>query len=147
MILDTIENLGKYAPLSPLFNKVVEYLRNTDLQSQQPGRVAIDGNNVFVNYSAGPGKPAEEARMETHNAMIDIQIPISGPEVMGIIPRKQLSEQEYNAEKDITFYPERPEQFITVQQGEFVIFFPQDGHAPGISTASELKKAIFKVKA
>jgi beta-galactosidase beta subunit len=30
---------------------------------------------------------------------------------------------------------------------QMAIFFPQDGHAPCISDAPEIKKAIFKVKA
>ncbi|MBR6202901.1 MAG: YhcH/YjgK/YiaL family protein [Bacteroidaceae bacterium] len=147
MILDTLENFGKYANLNPLFPKVVEYLQQTDLMAQEPGRVNIDGNKLFVNHNVTKGKTVDEAKMETHDSMIDIQIPLSCPEVMGYMPRQYLSEAPYNAAKDITFYPDRPEQYITVHPGEFVIFFPQDGHAPCISPVPEYKKVIFKVKA
>ncbi len=147
MILDTLENFGKYANLNPLFPKVVEYLQQTDLMAQEPGRVNIDGNKLFVNHNVTKGKTVDEAKMETHDSMIDIQIPLSCPEVMGYMPRQYLSEAPYNAAKDITFYPDRPEQYITVHPGEFVIFFPQDGHAPCISPIPEYKKVIFKVKA
>ena len=147
MILDTLENIGKYANLNPLFPKVVEYLQTTDFVNHEAGRVNIEGNKLFVNHSVAKGKAVDEARMETHNSMIDIQIPLSCPEVMGYSPRQHLSEAEYNAAKDITFYPDRPEQFITVHPGEFAIFFPQDGHAPCISPVPEYKKLIFKVKA
>ena len=107
----------------------------------------IDGNKLFVNHNVAKGKTVDEAKMETHDSMIDIQIPLSCPEVMGYMPRQYLSEAPYNAAKDITFYPDRPEQYITVHPGEFVIFFPQDGHAPCISPVPEYKKVIFKVKA
>ena len=147
MILDTLENIGKYASLNPLFPKVVEYLQNTDLMAQEPGRVNIDGNKLFVNHNVVKGKMVDDARMETHNAMIDIQIPLSCAEVMGYTPRQYLPKAEYDAAKDITFYLDRPEQYITVHLGEFVIFFPEDGHAPGISPVPEYKKVIFKVKA
>ncbi|MBO6143956.1 MAG: YhcH/YjgK/YiaL family protein [Prevotella sp.] len=147
MILDTLENFGKYANLNPLFPKVVEYLQQTDLMAQEPGRVNIDGNKLFVNHNVTKGKTVDEAKMETHDSMIDIQSPLSCPEVMGYMPRQYLSEAPYNAAKDITFYPDRPEQYITVHPGEFVIFFPQDGHAPCISPVPEYKKVIFKVKA
>ena len=147
MILDTLENIGKYASLNPLFPKVVEYLQNTDLMAQEPGRVNIDGNKLFVNHNVAKGKTVDEARMETHNAMIDIQIPLSCDEVMGYTPRQYLAEAEYDAAKDITFYLDRPEPYITVHPGEFVIFFPEDGHAPNISPVPEYKKVIFKVKA
>ena len=133
MILDTLENFGKYVSLNPLLPKVLEYLQNTDLMAQEPGCVNIDGNKLFVNHNVAKGKTVDQARMETHNAMIDIQIPLSCPEVIGYIPRQYLSRAEYDATKDITFYLDRPEQYITVHPGEFVIFFPEDGHAPCIS--------------
>ena len=147
MILDTLENFGKYVSLNPLFPKVLEYLQNTDLMAQEPGCVNIDGNKLFVNHNVAKGKTVDQARMETHNPMIDIQIPLSCPEVIGYIPRQYLSRAEYDATKDITFYLDRPEQYITVHPGEFVIFFPEDGHAPCISPVPEYKKVIFKIKA
>ena len=147
MILDTLENFGKYVSLNPLFPKVLEYLQNTDLMAQEPGCVNIDGNKLFVNHNVAKGKTVDQARMETHNAMIDIQIPLSCPEVIGYIPRQYLSRAEYDATKDITFCLDRPEQYMTVHPGEFVIFFPEDGHAPCISPVPEYKKVIFKIKA
>ena len=87
MILDTLENFGKYVSLNPLFPKVLEYLQNTDWMAQEPGCVYIDGNKLFVNHNVAKGKTVDQARMETHNAMIDIQIPLSCPEVIGYIPR------------------------------------------------------------
>ncbi len=147
MILDTLENFEKYASMNPLFPKVVEYLKNNDLALHEPGKVEIEGKDLFVNYSIAKGKTPEVARIESHNRMIDIQIPVSCPETMGFTPRKNLPETEYNAEKDITFYPGLAEKYITVNPGEFVIFFPQDGHAPCVSEESEIQKVIFKIKA
>ena len=52
----------------------------------------------------------------------------------------------YSAEKDITFFEGLAETYIAVKPGMFAIFFPQDGHAPGISPDG-VKKVIVKVKA
>ena len=80
--------------------------------------------------------------------MIDIQIPLSGDETYGYTPAVNLPELPYNAEKDITKFGDTPaESYVTCHPGMFAIFFPQDGHAPCISLESEIKKAIFKVKA
>lgn len=147
MILDKIENLVKYASINPLFQKVVEYMNTTDVASQPEGKVLIDGTDLFVNYNVANGKSIDEARIETHDKMIDLQMPLSGPETFGFSPRADLPEAAYNAEKDITFYEGRAEKYITVQPGEFVIFFPQDGHAPCISDAEKIVKVIFKIKA
>lgn len=147
MVIDTLENFGKYASLNPLFSAVAEYMKEKDIFAQENGIVTLDGKDLFVNFTVAKGKTADEARIETHNRMIDIQIPLSCPETMGYTPRKNLPEAEYNAEKDITFYQGKAEKYITINPGEFVIFFPEDGHAPCVSDNPEIKKAIFKVKA
>lgn len=147
MVIDTLENFGKYVSLNPLFAAVAEYMKDNDIFAQENGVVRLDGAGLFVNYTVAKGKTVNDARIETHNRMIDIQIPLSCPETMGYTPRKNLPEAEYNVEKDITFYKGEAEKYITINPGEFVIFFPEDGHAPCISDNPEIKKAIFKVKA
>lgn len=145
MILDKIENLKNYVGLNPLFQNVADYIAANGLD-HEPGKVEIAGKDLFVNFALSKGKTKEEARIESHNKMIDIQIPLNVTEYMGYTPRKDLQECEYNAEKDITFYPGLAEQYIAVNPGEMVIFFPEDGHAPCVSDAKEIKKVIFKVK-
>ncbi len=147
MIVDRLENLGKYAAINPLFAKVVDYMKDHDIFAHEPGKVEIEGKDLFVNYAVAKGKTKEVARIESHDLMIDIQIPTSCAETMGYTPRVNLPEAEYNAEKDITFYPGLAEKYITINPGEFVIFFPQDGHAPCVSDEAEIVKVIFKVKA
>lgn len=147
MILDRIENLSNYASINPLFAKVVEYMKATDIKAQPEGKVIIEGNDLFVNYSVAKGKSIEVARIETHDRMIDIQIPLSCTETIGYTPRTILPVSPYNQEKDVTFYEGRAQTYIDVHPGEFAIFFPQDGHAPCVSEEQQIKKVIFKIKA
>ena len=148
MIIDTIENLGKYVTLNPLFADVVEFLKNNDLQTIEEGKHFIKDKDLFVNIQVAKGKTQEAAVLETHIEMIDIQIPITCEETFGYTPLCDLPDFEYNAEKDITKYGDTKAQtYVTVKPGQFVIFFPQDGHAPCIISQPEIKKAIFKVKA
>jgi YhcH/YjgK/YiaL family protein len=148
MIIDTIENLGKYVTLNPLFADVVEFLNNNDLQTMEVGKYPIKDKDLFLNLQVAKGKTQEAAVLETHIDMIDIQIPISCEETFGYTPLCDLPDFEYNAEKDITKYGETKSQtYVTLKPGQMVIFFPQDGHAPCISNHAEIKKAIFKVKA
>ena len=148
MIIDTIENLGKYVSLNPLFADVVEFLKNNDLQTMETGKYPIKDKDLFLNLQVAKGKTQDAAVLETHIDMIDIQIPISCEETFGYTPLCDLPDFEYNAEKDITKYGETKSQtYVTLKPGQMVIFFPQDGHAPCISDHAEIKKAIFKVKA
>mgnify|MGYP002525167684 FL=1 len=147
MIIDTLDNLAKYENVNPLFKDVVAFIRDNDLNALEPGKHLIKGKDLFVNITTAKGRTPDAAVLETHINMIDIQIPLDTPETFGYTPLCHLPEEEYNAEKDITKYEGMAESFIECQPGMFAIFFPQDGHAPCISMAPEIKKAIFKVKA
>ena len=144
MVIDKIENLGKYASLNPLFAHAIEFLKSTDLNAHEIGKVKLQGDDLVVNFAQARPKTKEEAKLETHNRFIDIQIPLDGVEVMGYTPRADLPDAEYNAEKDITFYPGLAESYLTIKPGMFAIFFPEDGHAPGV-TPDGVKKVIVKV--
>ena len=147
MIIDTLDHLAQYEMLNPLFSEVVEFLKHNDLNKMEPGKHAIKGDHLFVNIQQAKGRTPDAAVLETHRRMIDIQIPLDGPETFGYTPLSHLPEAEYNADKDISKYVDlMAESFVDCQQGMFAIFFPQDGHAPCITMNPEIKKAIFKVK-
>ena len=146
MVIDTLDNLAKYEALNPLFKDVVEFLKNNDLNTLEPGKHMIKDKDLFVNITTAKGRAHDEAVLETHVNMIDIQIPLDVAETYGYTPLCRLPETPYNAEKDITKYEGMAESFVECQPGMFAIFFPQDGHAPCISMSPEIKKAIFKVK-
>lgn len=147
MVLDTIENLGKYVGLNPLFADVVKFIKENDLLALEEGKHYIKDKDLFVNITTAKGKTKEEAVMETHKNMLDIQIPLDANETYGYIPLEEMPEAEYNAEKDVTKYPGlMGTSYVTCRPGMMAIFFPQDGHAPCIAT-QPIKKAIFKVKA
>lgn len=148
MIIDTLDNLNKYAALNPLFSDVIEFLNSHDIQTLEAGKYPIKDKDLFMNLQVAAGRSKEAAFLETHIEMIDIQIPISCAETFGYTPLCDLPDFEYNTEKDITKYGDtKPQTYVTVNPGQFAIFFPQDGHAPCITDEPEIRKAIFKVKA
>lgn len=148
MVVDSLENLEKYASLNPLFAQAIEYVKSHDLPAMEIGKTELNGKDLVVNIAQTTPKTKEQAKLETHNDFIDIQIPLSGTEVMGYTPAADCvpANASYNAEKDITFFDGLAETYIAVKPGMFAIFFPQDGHAPGISPDG-VKKVIVKVKA
>lgn len=145
MVIDRLENLERYVSLNPLFAQAVEFLKSTDLDAHEIGKVVLKEGELMVNFSQARSKTKDEARIETHNNFIDIQIPLSGVELMGYMPRTDLPEAPYNAEKDITFYEGLATDYLTVKPGMFAIFFPEDAHAPGV-TPDGVKKVIVKVR-
>lgn len=148
MIIDTINNLCMYVGMNPLFADVVAFLDENDLNTLGAGKHFIKDKDLFVNIQEAKGRSQEEAVLETHVKMIDIQIPLDGEETFGYTPLCDLPPFEYNAEKDITKYGDiQAQTYVTVKPGQMAIFFPQDGHAPCITDKAEIRKAIFKVKA
>ncbi len=147
MIIDRLENLKQYASLNPLFEQAVEFLTSHDLNALEIGKIELQGNDLRVNVAQTKPKTKEQARIETHRDFIDIQIPLSGTEWMGYTAAVDClpADAPYNAEKDITFFEGLAESYIEVKPGMFAIFFPQDGHAPGV-TPEGVKKIVVKVK-
>ena len=147
MVIDKMENFGKYVALNPLFGIVADYLKTNDLNALEVGKYTIQGDELRLNIAQTKPKSKEEAKLEAHRDYIDIQIPLSDVEGMGYTPTCDCLPRDaaYNAEKDILFYQGMAESYIDVKPGMFAIFFPEDGHASGV-TPIGVKKAIFKVK-
>ena len=146
MVLDRIENFEKYLSLNPNFVKAMEFLQNSNLQDLPLGRNEICGDMVFANVVEAKAKSKDEAPIEIHRKYIDVHVPLSGDELIGYTPLAELPYAEFVEADDAALYPLSlsARDYFNVRRGEFVIFFPQDGHAPAI-TPTPLKKIILKV--
>ena len=149
MIIDTLQNAGKYFSVHPLFQQAFEYISKTDLNAIEMGKYEIDSDKLKAIYSNKNGITAAEstAKFECHNKHIDIQVCINGEEDFGWKPREKclLPNGDYNAEKDVQLYHDAPDMFFRLTNGQFVILFPEDVHAPMIGTAA-IKKLVIKAK-
>lgn len=147
MVIDTLDNLGRYISLNPLLAEVVKFMEANDLSQLEKGKHPIKGDELWVNIDLAHSKTAEEATFETHRRMIDIQIPLDNEETYGYMPLADMPEAEYNEQKDVSKYPGlKAQTLVTCKPGQFAIFFPEDGHQPCIGQG-DIRKAIFKVKA
>lgn len=145
MIIETPAGLAAYATLNPLLLEVATFIANNDLETLSDGKHEILPGKVWVNIQSIKAKDKADAKIETHNKMVDVQIPIDAPETMGYKPRATMEACPYDEEKDMTFYPGLADTYFTLLPGQCAVFFPGDGHAPGI-TSVPMRKAIFKVK-
>jgi len=146
MILDSLKNAYAYISLNPLFKQAFDFISKNDLSSFEPGKVVLDGDRLYISVMEIEGKTPEAAKMEAHKKYIDIQIVLKGEETMGWTAIEHCKNEidPYNTDKDIVFYTDKPTTNISVNPGEFIIFFPEDGHAPAIGKG-HIKKAVVKV--
>jgi len=149
MIIDTLSNAEKYFCVHPLFEKAFGYVQSLDLEAVEAGNYELDGEGLKATVIYKAGKTVEEAleKFEAHNQHIDIQICIKGQEQIGWKPRESCRDQkgEYNTEKDVVFFNDRPDMYFRLAEHQFAILFPEDVHAPMISD-EEIKKLVIKVK-
>jgi len=149
MIIDTLSNSDRYNKIHPLFAKAFEYIKSQDLATIEDGRFEIDGDNLKAIVSNKKGMTAEESasKFECHDKNIDIQLCIKGKEQMGWKPRSDCKnvKGDYNPDKDVWFYSDAPDMYFTLTDNQFVIFFPEDVHAPMIGEGG-IKKMVIKVK-
>jgi len=146
MILDSLKNAPVYLHLNSLFNQAFDFIEKNDPTNMEPGKYVLDGDFLTITIAEINGKKQDSAKLEAHNKYIDIQIVLRGQETMGWAALERCPNEmaPYNPEKDITFYLDKPTTYLTVNPGEFVVFFPEDAHAPAIGNGP-IKKAIVKV--
>lgn len=146
MVIDRLEHADRYCDMHPAFAQAFAFLKRSDLAELPAERHAIDGDRLFCIISKGPGRPRSEANLEAHRKYIDIQYIIAGDEEMGWKPTAdcRISHTPYDAEKDIEFFKDQPDGWNDVPPGSFVIFFPQDAHAPLVGEG-EIHKAVLKI--
>jgi YhcH/YjgK/YiaL family protein len=146
MIIDSLKNSARYEQINPYFKQAFDFLKKEPLSQLATGKTVLQEGKLFLTVNDTRLKNAADAKLEVHNKYIDIQIPVSVSESFGWKSRAacQTVATPYNPEKDIEFYADLPATYFTLQPDEFVIFFPEDGHAPCIGSG-DIRKIIVKV--
>lgn len=146
MIFSTLAQSIRYAALHPLFPRAFEYIRDTDLHALAPGCYPIIGDELFAIVEHMPGRTRADAQLECHRRYIDIQLVLEGVDEMGWKPLADCHEPagEYSAEQDIRFFRDTPAAWIATPPGAYCIFFPEDAHAPLVSTRG-IRKVVLKI--
>ena len=148
MIIDTLKNAYKYTNLHPLFASAFDYLKGKDLQNLEDGKFEIaEGLKLIVSNGNGKTKETSLQKFECHDKNIDIQVCVKGNETIYWKPREKCNTPngEYNSEKDVRFFNDEPDMNFQLNDNQFVIFYPEDVHAPMIGEGP-IKKLVFKVK-
>ncbi len=146
MIFSALSQSDRYAALHPLFSQAFAYIRDNDLFNMAPGRYNIVGEDLIAIVEHVPGKIRDMARLEAHRRYIDIQLVLDGIDEMGWKPLADCHNpvSEHSVEKDIRFFTDAPVSWIATPPDHFCIFFPEDAHAPLVSSG-QVRKVILKV--
>ena len=150
MIFDKIENYKTYCDINIKFEKAFEFIKKAIEENFEVGNYEIDGKDIYAFIQSYDSKLKDECSFEGHRKYIDIQYIMDGCEVMGILEASDVvAKEEYNTEKDVTFFEEEaiPSYFVA-KKGDFCVFYPHDIHRPSIAYndfPSNVKKLVIKV--
>jgi YhcH/YjgK/YiaL family protein len=152
MIVTTLDHAAGQAANTPNMQTALAFLLKASRGEFQPGRVEVDGANVYALYQAYDTAPAGEViRFEAHQQYIDIQFVLSGEEGMAWTAVENVQNATaYNPEKDVWHgtLPAGESTLVRVPAGSAAIFFPEDAHAPKLACAAvgPVQKIVMKVK-
>ena len=149
MIYDNLKNIGTYKGLSPDIYEGLKFLQ------QAAPHLALGEHpinpRVKATVSEYKTKANNEFGFEAHKKYIDIQYLLKGEERIACMPIEKLTETKpYSEAKDAAFYAAEgiKAQEMTLGDGFFAVFFPQDGHMPQlcVNTPVSVKKIVVKVE-
>lgn len=148
MIYDSLSNIITYKSLSPDIYSGLTFLKDVK-PDIAPGTYQLTPR-VKAIVSEYETKVKNGVGYEAHRKNIDIQYLLKGEERIACLPVEKLKETTpYSEEKDAAFFTANIQpQEMTIGDGYFAIFFPQDGHMPQLSVdeAEKVKKVVVKVE-
>ena len=112
------------------------------------GKYELEGG-AYVSVQEYTTKARSEAKYEAHKKFIDIQLILSGRELIAVTPIEKMKiKDEYNEAMDVMFFQHNDEcTDYVLEAGDFLILYPQDVHMPGVcvNERSLVRKIVVKV--
>lgn len=146
MILDSLSASVRYEALGPRFALAFRWLRFVD-PTTLSDRTDL-GDGVFAVIYRDQTKPLKRTKWEAHRLYADIQAIFEGREAMFWESLDRTEPGEYVADKD--FLPLEVESWVDLEvpAGQFVVFFPEDAHRPGIEIpgVEPVVKIVVKIR-
>lgn len=147
MIVGNIHHLQSWLPEE--LRQAIEYIKANVTEATEKGKHEIDGSRLFYLISEDMTEPFEKRRAEYHARYLDIQIVLKGKEGMtfSVLPAGK-PDTDWLADKDIAFLAEgEQEKTLILNEGDFVVFYPQEVHKPlcAVGTPAPVRKAVVKL--
>jgi biofilm protein TabA len=150
MIIDRLSAASVYESLHPLFPQAFAWLRAFDPDTPD-GKYPLVGEDLVAGVQRYRTAPAAAKQWEAHRVYGDIQFVCRGIEACGHADLRTLEmSQPYLPEKDVEKFaaPSGFSSLVILGGGNFAVFYPQDGHQPGVQIGSpaEVLKVVVKFR-
>lgn len=150
MILDRISSWCSYLGISPALDAALTFLSQMDPGAMTPGpTVELDGRTLFYTVQSAVLHDAPP-RFEHHRRYADIHVPLDQTEEIVLCDSADIpADDGFDSDRDIGFFTAPSVNRVRVPAGWFCVCFPQDAHAPCLTTGADkpFRKIIVKAKA
>ena len=150
MIYGNMNNTGSWAAYPESIARALNYLKDKDFVTMEPGVYEIEGKDIYVQVINANADIIEKKRPEVHRKYVDLQFSPEGGEIIGFATdtgNNELDEELFDT-KDIKFYKNMEnEVFIKMNPKDFFVFFPWDVHRPGCTELGpkQIRKVVVKI--
>ena len=133
-------------PLLQLLNK--EEFSHENLLNKEDGKYDVIEGALFYIIASPVTDSEEKLKSEFHNEFLDIQLLLSGQEVIATSASIPAPHAYQEVKPDLIFVED--DEIMTrvvLQAGDFAIFYPGEVHRPTcqLDAPAQIKKAIFKI--
>ena len=143
MINGNVNTYSSYGLSEGELDGYLKALRSIE-KDEPAGMIQLD-NGAYMSVQNATLSPSEGRRFEAHRRLIDIQFVLDGTEQIAYADLSALTEvTQYSPEKDVAFYAGTASAVLTLGEGDFAVFTPDDAHMPCIGTGT-VKKIVIKV--
>lgn len=130
-------------------NKALEYLTHLKEEDLTLGRHEVD-SSFYYNVQEYETKVNPSKHFESHCKYVDVQVLISGEELLQVadISRLRVEEPYDDAKERTLYYATADAASVVLRPGSFVILYPKDAHRTIAfdGVPSKVKKIVGKVK-
>lgn len=146
MIIGDLKYSSRYENLHPAFKKAFDFVKNTDWNKIELGKVEVQGDNLFIINSNPEALTKENQVLEYHKKYLDIHILLEGKETIGwkSLPDCSQEKKPFDPNDDYGLYSDMPTAYLTLLPQQFAIVYPEDAHAPIIGEG-KIRKLVVKI--
>ena len=147
MILDKVENSVRYFK-APIFQEIFQKLKDFDINT--PNGTYKTNDSYYFKVMSYKTQLSPKI-IESHRKEVDVQILLSGKELIKIYKEEDVRVMEkYNSKIDCQFYQElnSPISELILEPSYMAVFFPNDIHGPIHAYNKQvtiLKKIVIKI--
>ena len=154
MILDQVENIGRYRGLIKNLDTLIDWMGTNNYKELEVGRHDIDGDRVYANVMNAETHEVADGHFEWHRDYIDVQVDCSGRESFRVTNGKTVEIQSYDEKDDYGLVDASQDDADGIVAGDldhdrFVIYMAGEPHMPTCTYEEDgkqpLKKICFKV--